>query len=310
MAMRGVKAALSLAVLTWLALTATVPATRAAEDGPWFARLGPPDAPVTLFYEEKGKGSPVLLIHGFGASTYTWRHIAPELARTHRVIAIDLKGFGQSDKPFDEHYSVFDQADLLMDLVEAQDLRDLTLIGHSFGGGVALVLALSDDPRIKGRISKLVLLDTIAYPQHIPVFFRMLDMPLVSHLGVRMVPPAVQTRIALQIAYLDNSKIDDEEVEAYAAPLRTAAGKHAIIHSARQIMPEGMEDISDRYKTIETPTLIMWCDHDRIVPLEVGLKLRRTLPNSTLRVVKECGHMPQEEQPERTLELIQGFLGG
>lgn len=310
MAMKGVKAALSLAALTCLALAAVAPATRAAEDGPWFARLGPPDAPVTLFYEEKGKGSPVLLIHGFGASTYTWRHIAPELAQNHRVIAVDLKGFGQSDKPFDEHYSVFDQADLLIDLIAAQDLRDLTLIGHSFGGGVALVLALSDDPRIKGRISKLVLLDTIAYPQHIPVFFRMLDMPLVSHLGVRMVPPAVQTRIALQIAYLDNSKIDDEEVEAYAAPLRTAAGKHAIIHSARQIMPEGMEELSDRYRTIETPTLIMWCDHDRIVPLEVGLKLRRTLPNSTLRVVEECGHMPQEEQPELTLELIQGFLGG
>ncbi len=117
-----------------------------------------------------------------------------------------------------------------------------------------------------------MLLDTIAYPQDIPVFFRMLDMPLFSHVGVRMVPPAVQTRIALRIAYLDNSKIDDEEVETYAAPLRTAAGKHAIIHSARQIMPEGLDEISERYKSIEMPTLIVWCDHDRIVPLDVGLE--------------------------------------
>jgi pimeloyl-ACP methyl ester carboxylesterase len=309
MATRKLNAAGGLAALALLGLVACAPGAHSAGDGPWFARLGPPDAPVKLFYEEEGSGPAVLLIHGFGASTYTWRGIAPELAQDHRVIAVDLKGFGQSDKPFDTRYSVFDQAELLAQLIVDRDLRDLTLVGHSFGGGVALVLSLSDDERLKGRITKLVLLDTIAYPQDIPVFFRMLDMPLFSHVGVRMVPPAMQTRIALRIAYLDNSKIDDEEVETYAAPLRTAAGKHAIIHSARQIMPEGLDEISERYRSIEMPTLIVWCDHDRVVPLDVGLKLRRTLPNSTLKLVEGCGHMPQEEQPAATLDLIRGFLG-
>jgi pimeloyl-ACP methyl ester carboxylesterase len=140
-----------------------------------------------------------------------------------------------------------------------------------------LRLALEADGRLDGRISKLVLLDSIAYPQHIPVFFRLLDVPFLSHLGVRMVPASVQTRIALKIAYLDDSKIEDSEVDTYAAPLRTAAGKHAIIHSARQILPEDIDQISERYHSIALPTLIVWCDHDRIVPLEVGLKLRRTL---------------------------------
>lgn len=310
MAARKLKAAGGIVALALLAIVGWGPGANGTDSGSGFARLGPPDAPVKLFYEEKGNGPPILLIHGFGASTYTWRHIAPDLARDYRVIAVDMKGFGQSDKPFDDGYSVFDQADLLAQLIEDLDLRDLTIVGHSFGGGVALVLVLDQDERLKGRISKLVLLDSIAYPQDIPMFFRMLNMPLVSHLGVRMVPPSVQTRIALQIAYLDNSKIEDEEVETYAAPLRTAAGKHAIIHSARQIMPEGIEELSRRYKTIEQPTLIVWCDHDRIVPLDVGLKLRRTLPNSTLRLVEECGHMPQEEQPEATLGLLRDFLDG
>jgi len=277
--------------------------------GPGFARLGPPEAPVRLFYEKTGKGAPVLLIHGFGASTFTWRHIAPALAENHQVVAVDLKGFGQSDKPLDEEYSIFDQAALLKQLVLDHDLHNLTIVGHSFGGGVALMLALDEDPRLKGRISKLVLLDTIAYPQDIPVFFKMLDMPVVSQLGVRMVPPAVQARLALRIAYLDNSKIHDEDVEMYAAPLRTTAGKHAIIHSARQIVPERMKEISERYRSISVPTLIAWCDHDRIVPLDVGLKLRRTLPNAKLKIVEGCGHMPQEEQPAATLGLIQKFLG-
>jgi len=297
---------LAAAIFCTLGLGAST--ANSAEEGPGFARLGPPEAPVKLFYEEKGQGSPVLLVHGFGASTYTWRNIAPALAQNNRVIAVDLKGFGHSDKPFDERYSVFDQAELLKQLIIDNNLRDLALVGHSYGGGVALVLALDEDPRLDGRISKLVLLDTIAYPQDIPVFFRMLDVPLFSHLGVRMVPPSVQTRIALRIAYLDNSKIDEEEVEMYAAPLRTAAGKHAIIHSARQIMPERLEEISARYASITMPTLIGWCDYDRIVPLDVGLKLRRTLPNAQLKIIEGCGHMPQEEQPEATLSVIQGFL--
>jgi pimeloyl-ACP methyl ester carboxylesterase len=308
MAKRELKATIGLAAIA-LALGSCGLSAGDAIDGP-YARLGPPEAPVRLYVEEQGKGSPVLLIHGFGASTYTWRHVAPELAKTHRVIAVDLKGFGQSDKPFDSRYSVFDQAELLAQLIEDKDLRNLTLVGHSFGGGIALLLALEANERLKGRISKLVLLDTIAYPQNIPVFFRLLDVPLVSHLGVSMVPASFQTRVALRIAYFDDSKIDQDEVETYAAPLKTAAGKHAIIYSARQIVPDGLAEISERYKTIKLPTLILWCDHDRIVPLEVGLKLRRTLPNSTLRLVEDCGHMPQEEQPASTLKLLQGFLGG
>ncbi len=308
MARGQLKATIGLAVIA-LALGSCALAATGDIVGP-YARLGPPDAPVKLFYEEEGKGPPVLLIHGFGTSTYTWRHIAPALALTHRVIAVDLKGFGQSDKPFDARYSVFDQAELLAQLIEDQDLRDLTIVGHSFGGGIALLLALENDNRLNGRIKKLVLLDTIAYPQHIPVFFRLLDVPLFSHLGVRMVPPMVQTRVALRIAYFDDSKIDPEEVETYAAPLKTAAGKHAIIYSARQIVPDDLAEIAERYASIALPTLILWCDHDRIVPFEIGLKLRRTLPNSSLRLVRDCGHMPQEEQPETTLKLLQGFIGG
>jgi pimeloyl-ACP methyl ester carboxylesterase len=307
MVRRELRIALGVAALA-IALCSCGLSAGDAADGP-YARLGPPDAPVKLYYEEQGKGPPLLLIHGFGASTFTWRFVAPELAKTHRVIAVDLKGFGQSDKPFDDRYSVFDQAELLAQLIEEKDLRNLTLVGHSFGGGVALLLALQANQRLEGRITKLVLLDSIAYPQNIPVFFRLLDVPLVSQIGVRMVPPSMQTRVALEIAYFDDSKIDPAEVEAYAAPLKTAAGKHAMIHSARQILPEDIAALSESYKTMELPTLILWCDHDRIVPLEVGLRLRRTLPNSTLRLVEDCGHMPQEEQPASTLSLIKGFIG-
>jgi len=279
-----------------------------ATEGP-FARLGPPDAPVKLYAVERGEGPPVLLIHGFGTNTFTWRRIAPDLARDHKVIAVDLKGFGRSDKPFDERYSAADQAELLTQLILERDLRNLTIIGHSYGGGIALLLALEADTRLKGRLSKLVLLDTIAYPQNIPVFFKMLDTPVVSQIGVRMAPPTLQIQLALRIAYFDNSKIGEDEIEAYAGPMKTAAGKHAIIYSARQIMPDDVDEISARYATIELPTLILWCDHDRVVPVGIGLKLSREMPNARFGLVNECGHMPQEEQPEQTMLQIRDFLG-
>ena len=191
-------------------------------------------------------------------------------------------------------------------VIEIDELRD---VGQR--GEVRLVQRMVEArSAMQEGIKKLVLLDSIAYAQHIPIFFRMLDVPLVSHLGVRMVPPTVQTRVALRIAYFDDSKIDPEEVETYAAPLKTAAGKHAIIYSARQIVPDNLDEIAESYKSITLPTLILWCDHDRIVPLEVVLKLRRALPNSSLRLVPDCGHMPQEEQPASTLDLLQDFIGG
>lgn len=307
MLLRRHSATLALAALL-AAASAFALAANEANQFP-YARLGPPDAPVKLYTVERGEGPPVLLIHGFGTNTFTWRHISPDLARDHRVIAVDLKGFGRSDKPFDERYAASDQAELLTELILERDLRKLTIVGHSFGGGVALLLALEADTRLKGRIAKLVLLDTIAYPQAIPVFFKLLDRPVLSQVGVRMAPPSVQIQMALRIAYFDNSKIGADEIAAYAEPMKTAAGKHALIHSARQIMPPDAEKITARYATIALPTLILWCDHDRIVPVEIGLKLAREMPNASFRIVDECGHMPQEEQPEATMLQIRQFLG-
>jgi pimeloyl-ACP methyl ester carboxylesterase len=308
MGLRRIAATLGLGAIA-LALGACGLSAEGPEDGT-LARLGAPEAPIKLFYTDQGQGTPMLLIHGFGANIFTWRHIVPELAHDHRVIAVDLKGFGQSDKPLDERYSAADQAALLAQLIEDRDLHDLTLVGHSYGGGIALLLALEADDRLKGRIAKLILLDTLAYPQTIPTFFQMLDMPVVSQIGVRAVPVSWQIEVALKIAYFDDTKIDPAEVDAYSEPLKTAAGKHAMIHSARQIVPPDLEEISARYNSITLPTLIVWCDHDRIVPLGVGLKLRRSMPNSRLRLVQDCGHMPQEEQPEAVLGLIHAFLSG
>jgi pimeloyl-ACP methyl ester carboxylesterase len=124
-----------------------------------------PGATTALYVEEAGEGPPLILLHGLGGSLFTWRHIVAALARGHRVIALDLKGFGHSDKPFDDHYSAVDQAALVSAFIRKRGLRGVALVGHSFGGVVALRTA-RDFSSESGVIRRLVVMDT---PRHRPV---------------------------------------------------------------------------------------------------------------------------------------------
>jgi pimeloyl-ACP methyl ester carboxylesterase len=264
---------------------------------------------VRLAYRDKGSGKPVLLLHGFGASSYTWRHVEPALiASGHRVLTVDLKGFGLSDKPLDENYSIFDQAALITQFITRLKLKDLTVVGHSLGGGVTLVLALEKDKKKRKRITKIVLIDSVAYSQNIPIAFSILRTPVLGKISSSLVPLDVQARIALRLAYYDNSKFDSRDVKQYADPLKDKGSRNAMIQTARKIMPENLPELSNRYKTIQIPALIIWCDHDKVIKPNIGLRLHNDLPNSIFRVVRKCGHLPQEEKPQRTVRLLQDFL--
>ncbi len=272
--------------------------------------VGDRSDPVRLFVQESGEGSPLLLIHGFGTSTNTWRKILPHLARRHRVIALDLKGFGQSDKPLDRRYSAFDQANLLIDFIKRRNLHDLTIVGHSFGGAVALALTLELNDTEPNRVQRLVLIDSPAYRQDLPILFRYLRTPLVADLGVLVTPPEVQAKTALMAAYAEQSPIERQDVLAYARPLYEPGGRHALLQTAAQILPAELAMLEARYETIRQSTLLIWCRSDDFVPLWVGQRLNNDLPNSRLKVVDGCGHAPQEERPNRTLKIIKKFLGG
>lgn len=291
-----------------LALAACAAVIEPGEQADRFLVVDDQGERLRLAYRDRGQGPPVLLIHGLGAHSYTWRHMEPELARNHRVLSLDLKGFGQSDKPFDKRYSVFDQAKLVAAFIDKLGLEKLTLIGHSYGGGIALVLALDQGQAGKPRIERMVLIDTVAYPQKIPIFFKLLQTPVVAHLGTTVAPPELQAKAALMLAYHDDDKIRARDVAAYARPLYSAGSKHAMINSTRQIMPDNLPELAKRYSSIEVPTLILWCEFDKVVPLEIGWRLHADLPRSTFRMLRRCGHMPQEERPDETVQLVRNFL--
>ncbi len=269
--------------------------------------VGTGDDAVKLAIQESGKGKPIVFIHGLGASSYTWHKIAPELAKTNRVIAIDLKGFGQSDKPLDNRYSIFDQAKLVEDFLSRSGLRGVTLVGHSYGGGVALAVALNQMDAGNRQIEKLVLIDSVAYRQPLPFFFQVLRTPIIGELGMTLVPPEVQMTRALSIAYYKDEKVTKETVDHYASALHSEGGRHALFHTINSLDPEKAEEFSYRYRTLTTPALLLWCEHDKIVPLKFGKRLFSELPDARIEVIEDCGHIPHEEQPEETLRLIRSF---
>lgn len=264
--------------------------------------------PVNLHFTDIGSGEPVLLLHGLGASSYSWRYVIPQLARTHRVIALDLKGFGQSDKPEDGKYSLFDQAELVDQFIEQHNLKRLTLVGHSFGGGVALALALKDRQRTNKRLKKLILVDSIAYKQDIPWGIALMRTPIISDLGINLIPPETQMELALKFAYADDSKIPPEAPIEYAKQIRSPGGRYAILRTAAQLMPENIEKFTDRYKELNVDTLLIWCARDGIVPVEYGRKLYENLPNARMHILPACIHLPQEELPQLTTNLMSRFL--
>jgi pimeloyl-ACP methyl ester carboxylesterase len=293
--------------LACAALSACAPMLPAVYSAPGtYYQVREDGKPVRLAVREMGRGKPMLMIHGLGASSFTWRAVMPQLARNRRVIAIDLKGFGASDKPLDDAYSITDQARLVEDFIARNDLRGVTLVGHSFGGAVATAVALNDAAG-KRRIEQLVLIDSLAYRQPVPFFFRLLQTPVIGELGLNLIPADVQISRALSVAYYHDWKVNPETIANYASPLQSEGGKHALLRTVDHLMTEDADAFSARYRTLETPTLLIWCAHDRIVPLAFGKRLARDLPNAKIDVIEECGHIPQEEEPGETVAAIQGF---
>jgi len=263
---------------------------------------------VKINYYEAGQGPPVILLHGFGACAYSWRYLGPALAEDHRVFTLDLKGYGLSDKPADGKFAVSDQADMVAEFIRTRDLHDLVLIGHSMGGGVTLMTYFKVREADPARIKKLVLIDSAGYPQKMPWFIRLAKMPLVGTVGGRLLSPRFAAYMVLRKCYYNKDKITEEQIDTYAYFGSLPGAREAVMETAKQIMPDDIDALTARYKTIRVPVLIVWGEDDEVVPLEVGRNFKRDIPGSELVILPKCGHMPPEEAAAATKRLIITFL--
>lgn len=263
---------------------------------------------IKLHFESHGSGPPILMLHGFGGNLYTWRHLIEPLSESNRLILIDLKGFGKSPKPKDDLYGLQDQADLVYQFIVEHDLRDLTLVGHSFGGAIALLVSLKLIDEKAGRLSTLVLIGSAGYRQKLPTSIKLLRMPIMRSLAFALLSDKKRVRLGLEKAYFDDTKITRDQVSAYAKPLGSEGARHALVRTAYKLMPEDMDETTKRYSEITVPTLIIWGHNDKIVPLKIGVKLHNAITNSEIKIIDGCGHIPHEEEPVKTTKILRTFL--
>jgi len=267
--------------------------------------------PVNLAYDEYGKenNQTLLFLHGFGESRYTWRFITKPLSKKYHLVTVDLKGFGESPKTEDEDYSVYDQAKLIENFIEKRGLKNLTIVGRSFGGGVALVLALMQEKKMfKHNINRLILINTMSYKQHLPSMMWLLQKPIIGYLGIHLLSADTIALEAYNFAFSNDKLIPKDSVTQSAKMIDLPNAKYAYKQTVDYIIPDDIAKVEKEYKDIKLPTLIIWGKDDVSIPYRFGKRLHKDISNSQLVILKGVGHMPQEESPKRVIDIIERFM--
>ncbi|MBK9179376.1 MAG: alpha/beta hydrolase [Acidimicrobiales bacterium] len=271
---------------------------------------------VRLRVEEAGRGGPpLLLLHGFAASTFTWRAVLEPLAQHRRVVAFDRPGFGCSQRPDPTHaidrfwYRPEGAVTATLGVIDALGLDHPVLVGSSAGGAVAVGAALARP----GGIRALVLVDAavlrgdgppsgVAAVARLPLASRWL--PWLLRAGAARAarrPGALADR-----AWHDPSGITPEIARGYLAPLRVPGWDRALWGMTREAGGPGLEG---RLGELALPTLVVTGDDDRVVPPDSSRRLAAAIPGAELVVIDAAGHLPHEERPAAFLDAVERFLG-
>jgi len=255
---------------------------------------------TTLHYIQKGEGSPLVLIHGFGGSIYTWRSLLPLLAQQHTVYALDLPGFGLSDKPPQADYSMAGHAAMVLGFLDALHIPTATLIGHSMGGIIAAYTAVLAPE----RTHKLILIEPGFYHGNAPAFLKYLFFPLQRIMAKSFYTPEGRLK-TLSGSFYNKKLITEELLAAYLQAGSTPNAIAALEHMMRTADTESYTGVSLK---ITTPTLLAWSRNNPNNPLADGHRLEREIKGSRLVIIEESGHYIQEEQPQALAAVIHAFI--
>ncbi|MCA9668357.1 MAG: alpha/beta fold hydrolase [Myxococcales bacterium] len=255
-----------------------------------------------IFVLQQGAGdkTPLLLVHGYGSSTHAYKRVLPALARDRRVIAIDLPGFGHSDK-LERDYSPAALAHTVARLLRKLKVPRVDVVGHSWGASVALALTLAHPERVR----RLVLIGAWVFEEQLPPFILWSRAPLVGEILYGLFYDQ-RADDRMELAFYDATPFVapanvDRARKAFDAPGAIAAA----LAAARGQRFSAMQT---RYRRIVQPALLIWGRQDRVSHLEYGQRLASLLPNAQLEVIDRCGHVPQLEHPKRVARLIRRFI--
>lgn len=298
--MRAVPLLLALSCLTGCASLRPFAEIRREVPEDRFVRVGS----QLVHVEQAGAGEVVVLLHGFGGSTYSWRQVIPGLAESFRVVAIDLNGFGYTERPqAREAYTREGQAALVLGVLDALGIERAHFAGHSYGGAITLWIAF----RHPERVRSLVLVDSAAptYPNDRRSGLAGLR-PL-SHLllSVALRPGAV--RRGLERSFYDDSLVTPELVQAYSDRLRIEGVDDAFIGlTVPDRSPTARTPVV--FEEIDIPALVVWGAQDELIRVWDGRRAAERLPKAEFVALPRTGHIPMEERPAELLQLMLPFL--
>ncbi|HEY3423726.1 MAG TPA: alpha/beta hydrolase [Negativicutes bacterium] len=264
-----------------------------------------------LRYRVRGYGpAKLVLIHGLAARSETWTDLVPLFpADRYTLYLLDLLGSGESSKPTKADYSIRGHSQRLLNFFEKEGLSEVTLVGHSLGGAIVLLTVIEAIQAGKQDLFRsMVIIGGPGFIQRLPLIAELFRMPLTGPIFVALYSPDSWIKTGLRAAYYDPELVDPEHLARYAPCYRDRAAKRALVATCRQLVPPDCDKISDSYGSLRLPVLLLWGRHDRIVPLSQGQKLESAILGARLEVFDECGHNPQEEQPQKIFTSIDRFV--
>lgn len=264
---------------------------------------------LSVHYKEMGQGETTfILLHGFGASVFSWREVMQPFSELGRVIAFDRPAFGLTSRPLDwegdSPYGPEAQVQLVVDLMDALGVQKAILVGNSAGGTISIATALAHPERVAG----LILVDAAVYAGGgSPAWVRpLLNTPQLDHLG-----PLLARQIStsgddfIRTAFHDPALVTDEILAGYRKPLRSHHWDLALWELTKASRPLGLPE---RLAELSLPVLVITGDDDRIVPTEQSLQLAQEIPGAQLAVIQQAGHLPHEEKPVEFMQAVRDFL--
>lgn len=264
---------------------------------------------LNIHYKKFGSGEPVfILLHGFGASLFSWREVTEPLAELGTVIAYDRPAFGLTERPMEwegkSPYSQEAQIQLVIGLMDALGVEKAILVGNSAGGTISMLTAL----QYPERVESLILVDPAVYAGGgAPSWSRpLLKTPQMNRVGP-LIARQIQTRgpELVEVAWHDPSKITPNVMEGYQKPLRVENWDKALWYLTVSSRQNGL---AERLDELTLPILVITGDDDRIVPTEQSVRLAGELPNASLVVIPQSGHVPHEETPAEFMQAVIQFL--
>ena len=251
---------------------------------------------------DSGNGTPVVFIHGIGASLYSWRHqLPPVLGAGYRVIAFDNRGFGFSEQPAHGYHNA-DYVRLVVALLDSLRIASAVLVGHSMGGAIAAEVALTHPDRVRG----LVLIDAAGYGVRWPGVLKVARWPFIGAVATTFRGRWFTKRV-LRSSFANPGKVTEADVDQYYAPVPQREFGRALRGVLREFRFDSLGG-GGRLGRVQTPTLILWGSADRWIPLRDGARFSRELPRSELVVIERSGHNVAEESPDRVNRLLVDFL--